>query len=106
MRSNDITLLAAERLETALERLAAALEARFAAEEEAALQRMEQDAVRLLVDQEAARLLAAMEAPPAEAAPMPDDMVPRAEVERLTARLDEALARLRTLLGDEAGGET
>ena len=107
MSSNDITLLAAERLEAALERLAEALEVRFAAEEEAALKRMEQDAVRLLVDQEAARLLASMpEAPPVEAVPTPGDMVPRAEVERLTARLDEALARLRTLLGDEAGGET
>ncbi|WP_421994275.1 hypothetical protein [Roseococcus sp.] len=103
MSSNDITLLAAERLETALERLAEALEARFAAEEEAMLQRMEQDAVRLLVDQEAARLLAGME-PPAEAAEHAD-MVPRAEVERLTLRLDEALGRLRLLLGDDAGAD-
>lgn len=100
----DITLLAAERLEAALDRLAGALEARFAAEEEAALQRVEQDAVRLLVDQEAARLLAGMaDAPPAEAAA---DMVPRAEVDRLAARLDEALARLRGLLGEDAGGDT
>lgn len=78
MSSDDITLVAAERLEAALERLAEALEARFAA------------------------------APVAEAAPVdmiPADMVPRAEVDRLAARLDEALARLRTLLGEDAGGE-
>lgn len=76
MSSDDITLLAAERLEAALERLAEALEARFAAMPEPA------------------------EAAPAE--PVPADMVPRAEVERLAARLDEALARLRALLGEDA----
>ena len=81
MSSNDITLLAAERLETALERLAGALEARFAAMPEPAL------------------------APEVPAAPISGDMVPRAEVERLAARLDEALSRLRTLLGDENGAE-
>lgn len=82
MSSNDITLMAAERLEAALERLAQALEARFAAMPE----------------------VAPVMEPPAVAASA--DMVPRAEVERLALRLDEALARLRTLLGDEAGGET
>lgn len=88
MSSDDITLLAAERLEAALERLAEALEARFAAMPEPAIPE------------------------PAPAAGMvsaemiPADMVPRAEVERLAARLDEALARLRGLLGDDAGGET
>lgn len=78
MSSDDITLRAAERLEAALERLAEVLEAR----------------------------LAAPPAPPVETAPAADDMVPRAEVERLSARLDEALARLRSLLGEDAGGET
>lgn len=81
MSSNDITLLAAERLETALERLAEALEARFAATPEPA------------------------PATEVQAVAPSADMVPRAEVERLTARLDEALGRLRALLGDEAGGE-
>lgn len=76
MSSDDITLLAAERLEAALERLAEALEARFAAMPEPT------------------------ESAPAE--PLPADMVPRAEVERLAARLDEALARLRALLGEDA----
>lgn len=85
MSSDDITLLAAERLEAALERLAEALEARFAAMPEPA------------------------EAPPAEPVPLdmvPPDMVPRAEVERLAARLDEALARLRALLGEDGAAET
>jgi len=82
LSSDDITLLAAERLEIALERLAEALEARFAAMPEPA---------------PAAAMPAGM---------VPADMVPRAEVERLAARLDEALARLRVLLGDDAGGET
>ncbi|MDB5378744.1 MAG: hypothetical protein JWR00_3190 [Rubritepida sp.] len=84
MSSDDITLLAAERLEIALERLAEALEARFAAMPEPA---------PLPADMIPADMV-------------PADMVPRAEVERLAARLDEALARLRTLLGDDAGGET
>ena len=77
MDSNDITLHAADRLEAALERLALVLQARLAA-------------------------------PPPAAAPMielPADMVPRAEVERISARLDEALGRLRLLLGDDAGAE-
>jgi hypothetical protein len=82
LSSDDITLLAAERLEIALERLAEALEARFAAEP------------------------APLPADMIPADMVPADMVPRAEVERLAARLDEALARLRTLLGDDAGGET
>ncbi|MDB5412122.1 MAG: hypothetical protein JWR10_457 [Rubritepida sp.] len=81
MDPNDITLLAAERLEDALDRLATALEARFAAPP--------------LADA----------APLADSAP-PADMVPRAEVERLTARLDEALARLRMILGDDAGADS
>ncbi|MBS7811779.1 hypothetical protein [Roseococcus pinisoli] len=106
MNSIDITLLAAERLEAALDRLAEALEARFAAEEEAALKRMEQDAVRLLVDQEAARLLAGMPDGQLADAAGSADMVPRAEVDRLAARLDEALARLRGLLGEDASGDT
>lgn len=75
MDPNDITLRAADRLEAALERLAVVLEARLAAP------------------------------PPAIAPAMPEDMVPRAEVERLSARLDEALGRLRLLLGDDAVGE-
>lgn len=68
---NDITLLAADRLEAALERLAAALQARLAA----------------------------------PLAGGTEDMVPRAEVERLSARLDEALGRLRVILGEDAGTE-
>jgi hypothetical protein len=32
-------------------------------------------------------------------------MVSRAEVERLSARLDEALGRLRGVLGEDAGAE-
>ena len=42
------------------------------------------------------------------APPLPpgtEDMVPRAEVERHSARLDEALGRLRTLLGEDAGAD-
>ncbi len=89
MSSDDITLLAAERLEAALERLAEALEARFAAMPEAA------------------PLPGPPPGPPlGPVAELPTDMVPRAEVERLAARLDEALTRLRALLGDDAGGET
>ena len=84
MDANDITLLAADRLETALERLVVALEAREA------------------------RLLEAREASLLEArggTAEPGDMVPRAEVERLSARLDAALGRLRALLGDDAGAD-
>lgn len=87
MSSDDITLLAAERLEAALERLAEVLEARLAA----------------LPAPGAAESSGLGEAMPADMAPA--DMVPRAEVERLSARLDEALARLRALLGEDAGGE-
>lgn len=65
MAQHDITLLAAERLEAAVERLA--------------------------------RALASWRPPP------PADMVPRAEVEALAARLDETLARLRAALDEDAG---
>lgn len=95
MDANDINLLAAERLEAALERLALALEAR---------ERRSRDAQerRLLEVLEQARLEARAEL--AEATqPTDADMVPRAEVERLSARLDEALGRLRALVGDDAG---
>jgi hypothetical protein len=71
--SNDLTLRAADRLEVALERLAAALEARLAA-------------------------------PPSGQQP-PADMVPRAEVALLTARLDAALERLRGVLGEDGGAD-
>jgi len=72
---NDLNLRAADRLEAALERLALVLEARLAA-------------------------------PPPSATPIvPADMVPRAEVERISARLDVALGRLRMLLGEDAGAE-
>jgi len=87
---NDITLRAADRLEAALERLAVALEARLAAP---ALE------ARLA----APALVAASTAGPI--AELPADMVPRAEVERISVRLDEALGRLRMLLGDVAGAE-
>lgn len=70
MAETDITLLAAERLEAAVERLVAALEERLTA--------------------------------PATA-PVPPDMVPRAEVEALAARLDETLARLRAALDEGEG---
>ena len=81
MDPNDITLRAADRLEAALERLALVLEARLAAP----------------------ALVAASTAGPI--AELPADMVPRAEVERISVRLDEALGRLRMLLGDVAGAE-
>jgi len=74
---NDITLRAADRLEAALERLALVLEARLAAP---------------------APVAASMAGPST-------NMVPRAEVERISARLDEALGRLRMLLGDDAAAE-
>ena len=100
MDANDITPLAADRLETALERLVVALEAR-----EARL--LEAREARLLEAREA-RLLEAREASLLEArggTAEPGDMVPRAEVERLSARLDAALGRLRALLGDDAGAD-
>ncbi len=74
---NDLTLIAMDRLEAALEHLALVLQARLAASLPPA---------------------AATVGPPA-------DMVPRAEVERISARLDEALGRLRMLLGEDAGAE-
>ena len=61
--SNELALEAADRLESALERLFALLEARFASVEE--------------------------------------DMVPRAEVEALSARLDETLERLKAALAEQ-----
>ncbi len=76
--SNDITLRAADRLEAALERLAFALEARLDAPAPA----------------------------PAQASPVHHpvkDMVPRAEVVQLSARLDAALERLRALMGEDGG---
>lgn len=88
--ANDITLLAADRLEAALERLAEALEARERRQHEA---------------REAA-VQASREAALAEArATPPADMVSRADIERLSARLDEALGKLRALVGDESNAE-
>jgi hypothetical protein len=53
------------------------------------------------------RLIAAVEerltAPAPRPAPVPPDMVPRAEVEALAARLDETLARLRAALDEGEG---
>ncbi|MBS7791879.1 hypothetical protein KTR66_17905 [Roseococcus sp. SDR] len=89
MDANDITLLAADRLEAALERLAEALEARER---------------RHLEAREAAVQAALAEARATAAGP-PADMVSRAEIERLSARLDEALGKLRALVGDESGAE-
>ena len=91
--ANDITLLAADRLEAALERLAEALEAR-----ERYLHEAREAAVQ------AARE-AAFAAARASAAPPSADMVSRADIERLSARLDEALGKLRALVGDESGAE-
>ena len=73
--SNDITLQAADRLETALERLTQALEARLAKQ------------------------------PPAPPPPAAADTVSRAEVAQISARLDVALDRLRTLMGEDAGAD-
>ena len=75
LAETDITLLAAERLEAAVERLIGVLEERLTAP--AAVQ------------------------PPA--ASPPADMVPRAEVEALAARLDETLAKLRAALDEGEG---
>jgi hypothetical protein len=61
--SNELALAAADRLEAALERLFALLEARFSEVEQ--------------------------------------DMVPRAEVEALSLRLDETLERLRAALAEQ-----
>lgn len=72
LAETDITLLAAERLETAVDRLIAALEERLTA-------------------------------PSAPAASVAPDMVPRAEVEALAARLDETLAKLRAALDEGEG---
>lgn len=71
---NDITLHAADRLEAALERLAAALDLRMA---------------ELRAGRDGTQ----------------EDMVPRAEVDRLSARLDDALARLRSILGEDLGAD-
>jgi hypothetical protein len=91
--ANDITLLAADRLEAALERLAQALEAR-----ERQLHEAREAAVQ------AARAAALAEA--RAGLPVAADMVSRADIERLSARLDEALGKLRALVGDESGAET
>ena len=63
------------------------------------------DRLEAALERLAVVLEARLAAPPPAAAAMPEDMVPRAEVERLSARLDEALGRLRLLLGDDAVGE-
>jgi small-conductance mechanosensitive channel len=89
---NDITLLAADRLEAALERLADALEAR-----EMQLQAAHEAALRDA--REAALAEARAGLPPAA------DAVSRADIERLSARLDEALGRLRALVGDDSSAE-
>ena len=93
MDANDITLLAADRLEAALERLAEALEAR---------ERRHHEAREAAV--QAAREAALAEAGALPATP-PADMVSRADIERLSARLDEALGKLRALVGDESGAD-
>ncbi len=88
--ANDITLLAADRLEAALERLADALEARE----------------RQLHAAREASIREAREAAFAEArAATPPDTVSRADIEALSARLDEALGRLRALVGDDSSAE-
>lgn len=89
---NDITLLAADRLEAALERLAAALEAR-----ERQLHEAREMAVREAREAALAEARAGM--PPAA------DMVSRADIEHLSTRLDEALGRLRALVGDDSSAE-
>ena len=60
------------------------------------------DRLEAALERLAVALEARLAAPMAE---MPADMVPRAEVDRISARLDEALARLRLLLGEDAGAE-
>jgi hypothetical protein len=86
LAETDITLLAADRLEMAVDRLLAAVEERLAAPTD------RQDPL-------------ATDSGPGASAPadmLGADMVPRAEVEALAARLDETLARLRATLD---GGE-
>lgn len=110
MDPNDITLLAADRLEAALERLALAFQMR----ERSILDACEsaiQDAREAGILEGRAEMQRGAEpgpqdgAPP-QAGPRPQaEMVQRAEVEALSARLDEALGRLRALLGDDAGAE-
>jgi adenylate kinase len=89
---NDITLLAADRLEAALERLADALEAR-----ERQLHEAHERAVQEARDAALAEARAGL--------PAPGDMVSRADIEALSARLDEALGRLRALVGDDSSAE-
>lgn len=89
---NDITLLAADRLEAALERLAKALETR-----ESQLHEARERAVHEAREAALAEARAGL--------PAPDDTVSRAEVERLSARLDEALGRLRAIVGDDSSAE-
>lgn len=102
MDANDITLLAADRLEAALERLAVALEAREARMLEALDAGISEAREAARVEAREAGLLQARDA---TAPARPEDMVSRAEVERLSARLDEALGRLRGVLGEDAGAE-
>lgn len=98
MDPNDITLLAADRLEAALERLAQAFQTR----EKAILEACE----AAIQDAREAGILEGRAGVPQGTEPAPPaDMVRRAEVEALSARLDEALGRLRALLGDDAGAE-
>jgi hypothetical protein len=92
--ANDITLLAADRLEAALERLAEALEAR-----ERHLQETRETALQAAREAGFAEGRAAAEGIPAA------DTVSRADIERLSARLDEALGKLRALVADETSAE-
>lgn len=75
LAANDMNLLAAERLEAAVERLAAAL-----------------DGWRAMRGREAQALQAATAG-----------MVPRAELEALSAQLDDTLVRLRGALDEQDG---
>lgn len=60
------------------------------------------DRLEAALERLALALEARLAAPPA-ALHLPDDMVSRAEVAHLSARLDAALERLRALLGEDGG---